>query len=380
MVGRPCHVARLACLAQLALGSALALLGASAKAEPLIERFDPAERGSRFFVADSLELDPQMRFATGLVASYGSRLRTFRQSGGDAEKSTLIRDSLWLHPGASLVLAPGARFAIDVPLALQSGEDVSLDKTLHGAPASPRFGDVKASFDVRLWGRERQGTDGATLAAGVSAYVPTGSADDYASDDFARVAVRIATSVARGPLLGAARLGIMYRKDELDPFAGVHLGTEANGVVAVGYRRGPMVVGPELHGSTTLKAAFERRNTPLEALLGAHVALGDLNLGGAVGTSVVNGLGAPRFRAVLSIEWVPAASLARDRDQDGVSDGDDLCPDVAGLASTQGCPPAPDDSDGDGIIDSEDACPQLPGVRSRDPQAHGCPDADHDGA
>jgi OOP family OmpA-OmpF porin len=373
-------------LGRVALASALVTAGLiafarAAQAQPLIERFDPAERGSRFFVADSLELDGNNRFAAGVVASYGSHLRTFRQTG-DSEQSTLITNSFWLHPGVSFVMAPGARFALDIPIAMQTGNDVSLDKTFYPSPASPAFGDIKASFDLRIAGRERPDIDGASVAIGVSAYVPTGSASDYASDDFARVAVRLATSGQRGPILGAARVGLMYRKDELDSIGGVRLGTEANAVLALGYHTGALVVGPEVHGLTTLKEAFERRSTPTEVLFGVHLGLGGALVGAGIGTLLVSGLGAPKIRGVLSVEWAPGSEPPRDRDHDGVMDADDMCPDVPGASTalgSRGCPPAPTDTDGDGIIDSEDACPQVRGERSRDPMTHGCPDADHDG-
>ncbi len=60
-----------------------------------------------------------------------------------------------------------------------------------------------------------------------------------------------------------------------------------------------------------------------------------------------------------------------DRDHDGVPDKDDRCPDVAGLASLQGCP----DTDGDGIADNVDACPDKAGPA----KFNGCPDTDGDG-
>lgn len=322
----------------------------TAEAQPLVERFDPAERGSRFFAADSLELDGDLRFSTGVVMAYGSRLRTFRQSdapaGGGREDSRLVENSIWLHPGAAVVLAPGARFALDVPIALQTGTGATLDGTFYPAPSSPAFGDVRGSFDLRLFGGDRNGADGPVIAAGVSAYLPTGASSAYASDDFARVAFKLAGAWQAGPLLAAARVGYMYRKDDL-VFAGVRLGGEATGALAVGYHRGALVVGPELHGSTVLKTAFDRRSTPLEVLAGAHVKVGDVQLGAGLGTAVVTGLGAPGFRGVLSFEWVPSGGIvpAHDRDGDGVMDADDTCPDVpgpddAGLGA-RGCPPPP---------------------------------------
>ena len=60
-----------------------------------------------------------------------------------------------------------------------------------------------------------------------------------------------------------------------------------------------------------------------------------------------------------------------DTDGDGIVDGSDACPEVAGLAALNGCP----DADGDGVTDANDACPQVAGLAS----LKGCPDADKDG-
>ena len=326
------------------------LVPARASAQPLVERFDPSERGSHFFAADSLELDGDLHFTTGVVMAYGSRLRTFRQSdpGAGRENSRLIENSFWIHPGAALVLAPGARFGLDIPVALQTGTGATLDGTFYPGPSSPAFGDIRGSFDLRLFGRERADVDGPVVAAGVTAYIPTGASTAYASDDFARFAFRLATAWQAGPLLVAARVGYMYRKDDL-AFAGVRLGGEGNAVVAAGYHRGALVIGPELYGSTILKTAFDRRSTPLEVLAGAHLTFGAVQVGAGLGTAVVTGLGAPGFRGVLSFDWTPASGVIidrdHDRDRDGVPDDDDLCPAVPGpegapLAS-RGCPGPP---------------------------------------
>jgi outer membrane protein OmpA-like peptidoglycan-associated protein len=60
-----------------------------------------------------------------------------------------------------------------------------------------------------------------------------------------------------------------------------------------------------------------------------------------------------------------------DNDSDGVPNKSDNCPDEAGTAKTFGCP----DSDGDNIIDKEDECPQEKGSEL----LKGCPDKDEDG-
>ncbi|WP_089860003.1 vWA domain-containing protein [Chryseobacterium taeanense] len=56
-----------------------------------------------------------------------------------------------------------------------------------------------------------------------------------------------------------------------------------------------------------------------------------------------------------------------DTDGDGVIDKDDACPTVAGPAENNGCPWP--DTDGDGLLDKDDACPTVPGL----PEYNGCP-------
>lgn len=60
-----------------------------------------------------------------------------------------------------------------------------------------------------------------------------------------------------------------------------------------------------------------------------------------------------------------------DRDLDNVTDAEDKCPDVAGLIAMNGCP----DTDGDNITDADDACPTVAGLAA----FRGCPDTDNDG-
>jgi outer membrane protein OmpA-like peptidoglycan-associated protein len=69
----------------------------------------------------------------------------------------------------------------------------------------------------------------------------------------------------------------------------------------------------------------------------------------------------------------PVVEAPKDRDGDGIIDAEDKCPDVAGLASLQGCP----DKDGDGITDADDKCPTVAGLV----KYKGCPvpDTDKDG-
>jgi len=76
-------------------------------------------------------------------------------------------------------------------------------------------------------------------------------------------------------------------------------------------------------------------------------------------------------------------ATARDTDNDGVMDPDDVCVDTPQGdhpdPSRRGCPIA--DTDGDGVYDNEDQCVNEPAGATPDPSRRGCPraDTDHDG-
>jgi outer membrane protein OmpA-like peptidoglycan-associated protein len=83
------------------------------------------------------------------------------------------------------------------------------------------------------------------------------------------------------------------------------------------------------------------------------------------------GVGTKIGREIPKVVPPPPPPPVVDRDNDGVLDVDDKCPDVAGLASLQGCP----DRDGDGIADGDDKCPDVAGTA----KYQGCPIPDTDG-
>jgi OmpA-OmpF porin, OOP family len=342
------------------------LLGPAASAQSAaLSRFDPSERGSRFFVADSLELagfGQKARFAAGLVSAYALRTRIV---GGENQPDNvrLVEHALYLHPGASIAISPGARFGLDVPVAFQGGERANIGGYRYAAPPSPRLGDIRASFDVRLLQHA-----GFAWAGGVVGHLPTGSPEALTTDDYVRVGLRFAATLRQGMFLFATRAGYMYRREGF--VGGASIGSEVNGVIAGGIESGRWFVGPEIWTSTFLQDAFARRTTPVEVLLGGRGTFGDLRVGLAVGSTALRALGAAALRVVLTVEWTKAPAETDDRDRDGVPDAIDPCPDVPG--SPGGCPSVPTDRDHDGVLDHEDACPDEPGVRTSAPRTPGC--------
>jgi outer membrane protein OmpA-like peptidoglycan-associated protein len=347
-----------------------------------IDRFDPSERGSGWFAADSLDFRGDRRPAIGIVASYAYKPLIAYNADG-TERAAIVQDLLVLHPGASVVLWNRLRLAMDIPIALvDDGTSSTAAQTGFTAPDGPSIGDVRVSADVRLFGT----TDGPiTVAAGIPVYLPSGSQDHFTGDGTVRLEPRVMAAGEISSFAYAARFGVLIRPDT-DNFGSTQLGSELTFAAAAGLHRGILRVGPEIYGSTTTANPFDGATTPFEALLGAHVDVArDFRFGAAVGPGITRGLGAPEVRGILSAEWAPAytppTAPLPDSDHDGVWDGEDACPTIAGIKTedpkTNGCPP---DRDSDGIFDGEDACPTVAGVRTNDPKTNGCPpDADHDG-
>ena len=150
-----------------------------------------------------------------------------------------------------------------------------------------------------------------------------------------------------------------------------------------------LLIGPEFSVNTLSSNAFQATTSPSELMLGVHYRFTDWRIIGGMGTAFDPGeaIGSPTLRVLLGVEWQPGIPekvvVVADRDEDGIPDEFDACPDAPGAFSEQakvnGCPPAPPpDRDNDGIIDTEDACPDVPGVKTSDPKTNGCP-ADRDG-
>ncbi|MBI2394531.1 MAG: OmpA family protein [Deltaproteobacteria bacterium] len=406
--------------ASLVLASAVVLTAiaptASAQEGFAMNRFEPSERGSEWFVADTLDLRGKLRPAAGLVMDYGHR--PFVSERADGSTRAIVDHQLFAHVGGSVVFLDRFRAGLTLPLALsQGGDSARIAGRVYSGSDKGGVGDLRLGLDARLLGNWGETL---TVAAGLRLWLPTGNQDRLLSDGTVRIGPHV--SVAGDAVLSyAARVGILYR-GQTDGFGGHPTGSELVFSLAAGKRflDKRLLVGPELVGSTVMKDFFAGDATPLEVLFGGHYTAGDFRFGAGVGPGLTKGgTGSPAFRALLSFEWVPGPApkvvpKPGDKDGDGAPDGDDACPEEVGVhtgeASTNGCPdrdkdgvidrndacpddagphtdepktngcPVPGDKDGDGVTDEKDACPDLAGIKSDDPKLNGCPsDRDKDG-
>lgn len=361
-----------------------------------LNRFDPSERGSEWFVGDTLDLRGHERVALGAVADWAHKPLVVYDANGD-EVSALVRNQAFAHLGLSFVLWERLRLGVNLPVAfVQEGASQAVGTTQLSVRSGAALGDLRLAADVRLLGEYREP---ATLALGVRLFAPTGDRASFASDGTVRVLPQLLFAGEVAAFVYSARAAFQYRPHDA-AFAGVPMGNEVALSAAAGLRLadGRLVIGPELFGTTTVQqadAAFDRKTTPFELILGGHYQAGSgIRLGLGAGPGLTRGLGAPTFRGLASLEWAPeykeaelppTATADRDRDHDGISDADDACVDESGIRTadprTNGCP-EPKDRDHDGVLDDNDACVSEPGVRTEDPKTNGCPppkDRDHDG-
>jgi outer membrane protein OmpA-like peptidoglycan-associated protein len=405
----------------LSCGGALLFATATATAQQAegfaLNRFEPSERGSDWFVLESWDLRGHVRPALGLVIDYGNKpLMLYSPTDGE-EVGSIVEHQLFAHFGGSLILWERVRFGLNLPLAMYQGGDE--DNPTFSSDNATTFGDLRLSADARILGTYGEPF---TLAGGFQFFVPTGSQESFTSDGTVRLNTRVGVAGEIDLFVYSSMLGFGLRANS-DEYAGGARGSELAWSAAAGVKvaEGRLILGPELFTNTVITDSdgfFARQTTPLELLFGGHFsALPSLRVNAGAGSGLTRAFGTPAFRVVGSIEWFEPIEEAPpprpDRDKDGVFDDEDACPDVPGIRTsdpaTNGCPdrdqdrifdfvdacpdvpgvpsddpkkhgcPLPNDTDGDGIIDPEDACPKEPGPRSDDPKKNGCPDRDKDG-
>ena len=350
-------------------------------AEPAfaLDRYNPAERGSEWFVLDSLDLRGALRGAAGATLDYAWRPETYGTTF-DATKIRAVTDQAFVHVGGSLVFLDRFRVGVSLPLDwLNLGNGGYVGRTLFRGPDGGGLGDLRLGTDIRLVGEYG---DPFTLAVGGQLFLPTGKQANYLSDGQVRGMPRLSAAGDIGPFVYAAMLGIQFRPHTGAPYGGAH-GDEFAFAASAGVRAvdGRLVIGPELYGSTALDLV-ESQTTPLELILNAHFKITDqFRIGAGGGPGLNAAFGAPVYRLLASLEWVQSAVAPPppDRDGDAIPDDKDACPDTPGVGSSDpaknGCPEVvpPGDRDHDGVTDDKDACPDTPGVATDDPKTNGCP-------
>lgn len=234
------------------------------------------------------------------------------------------------------------------------------------------------------------------LGVSTTVTVPTSTSGEFAGVSGATAQARGLLAASFGRAKIAANGGFLARGT--GQFGDLEQGNELTYGLAANYRvqRQLWAVG-EIFGAFGLSNAGSTQGvSPLETAVGARYRLTrELGIVGGFGRGILPGIGAPTFRAIVSVAYTPNATeigvlsvggpgpVAEDTgddDVDGIINAKDECPnepeDKDGFQDEDGCPDL--DNDADGLADAADPCPNEAEDKDGFKDEDGCPDLDND--
>ena len=321
----------------------------------------------RVFSVRGAEVAPAWSPYGGLWVHYVDdplRLVWQDDTGAAIAEQRLVRNRTSLVAGVGIGLFDLAELELWLPVVLDANGDES---ALPGVGAAG-VGDIGAQLRFNILSREDFAGFGLTV--GVAATFPSGKQDAAVGDGGAVIMPRIDAAYTAGPVLVALNLETRFGH-ELDYGLGVAW-------LAHEY----VTVGAEIFGSFLPEDAFADEESPMEWAGGVKVhPIPGLTVEAGAGTGIIAGYGAPDWRIFTGVQWAEPTDGPRDRDEDGILDDVDACPDVPEdidqFEDLDGCPDP--DNDQDGILDVDDACPMDPEDFDSFQDTDGCPDPDNDG-
>ncbi|MET0794443.1 MAG: hypothetical protein ABW061_23175 [Polyangiaceae bacterium] len=349
-------------------------------------RFEPAPAGDRFFgVRDGyVPGNTSSRFRAAIMGNVPVAPLLSRTDNRTGKSIDIVSKQFVAHLDVSYIATRWLLLNADLPLVVsQSGDGQT-------SPSGSALGDTRLGLRFGLIGGENKAI---SIGPSLDVWLPTGSTGQLTGDGHLRAQPMFTVSGRADWFVWSAGAGVQLRR-QFDS-GSQEIGTSwvfgaAAGVLLL---EDVLQFGVESYGSTLITplrgTAFDAHNSALEALFGARVHARDFVFGAALGPGLGEAPGsAPRV--LFNVAFAPQLKYERpalivplipdDRDQDGIVDGADGCPDEKGPArddpAQNGCPdvtPLPRDRDDDGISDSDDACPNERGSSSDDKTKNGCP-------
>ena len=328
---------------------------------------------------------------------------TLRRAGTTDVASRPVINLLGADFVANVGLGQRAAFGLSLPTALYQHGTGGLPSTIAttGEVPSSALGDIGLHGKATIISNVRKGlTAGFGLAALGALTLPTGDRASYLTDGSTTASLRLLAEYTLVVASVHASLGYKLRTAHNtwpDPtVGGIAFGDEIPWSIGASLR--PGILSEKIDednrqtwelgahgwlpaGPTAPFASGAAALSPVLLGVSDRIAIGhyrDMYAVVGVEVGLSSAVGVPAFRAVAGFGWAPRA---HDRDDDGIPDDADLCPDDAedldGIDDHDGCPE--DDADQDGILDRQDACPHVAGVWWNDPKRNGCPAPDTDG-
>lgn len=378
------------------LAALVILLPALASAQKrgfAINRYEPTAAGEWSFMVDHPWYSSTRLLAAGLTLNYAHDPLVYglaNPSGSDVDTFRhVIEHQLIVHADVAVSFLDRVTVSASLPAVLMENGD-GADGT--GPLSGAALGDPRLGAMVRLYGHPDR--DAFSLSAGALVWIPLDQGKNV-GDKGLRVMPKLVAAGFKHHIWWSVTGAFQYRPEAVigdsAPYPGNTVGSELQlgGAIYYADLDKRFAVGPEVLAASVLNGGhfFDKRYTSVEALLGGHYNIARLvNVGAAVGAGFAREPGTPDFRALLRLAYAPfpepkKAEPPSDRDQDGIIDASDACPD-----EHKGPRPDPDkvgcperDTDGDGFFDRDDQCVDVPQGQHPHTTKIGCPDTDTDG-
>ncbi len=372
------------------LSALTALVAASDATAGGINHFEAAAGPHNYIVTNHPAVLPHLVPSGWLLVSYANDPLVFRDDNGKQIGDAIIANQVNAEIAAALglfdrfevgVVAPayfmnGAGFDGDGLTAFGTGDLRVLGKAL----LTPWNDGVVASF--------RLSSDLIPIAQLVSSNAKAGP---LAGDVLPNVTPAFSVGFNSQYFRAGADLGVLLRVPReiagKDLVAGSQITYGVGLEVAIVPKQ--LFVTADVNGRAAPRIfGSDRDRFPLEGDLALKYFVGPVLLMGGGGTGLIPDYGAPDFRVFAAIGYfdrpVPEEEKPPeigDRDQDGLLDNVDECPDDPedkdGFEDDDGCPEP--DNDKDGIADVNDKCPMEPEDKDGWQDDDGCPEDDNDG-
>jgi outer membrane protein OmpA-like peptidoglycan-associated protein len=367
---------------------ALLLLGASrdAAAQAQIstqysaERFELTGHRDGILGVEWADVRGHLAFDAGLWVGYANDpITVYEMQSGD-RVGALVHNRFGGDLVVALRLKDRLELGVAAALIFGQSEDGAAGM-LVGDTYGNGIGDLRITPKVTLL---RRGSTAVALLASLS--LPTSTVDDFGGDRSATFSPAVAVSHVLGRVRLAGNIG--YRTRPETETLNLSVNDEIYLRAGVGYRFPSSL---ELDGTFDIATgaddffgAFNRNFSEVRGGASYDLTRG-VRVFGALGAGLAEGYGTPDWRALVGFRLGPSgerpAEPKRDRDNDGILDVADRCPDQAetrnSFEDADGCPDDPD-PDKDNVIGAADQCPTEPEDADGFEDGNGCPDPDND--
>lgn len=349
-----------------------------------IRQFTPAPGPESVFSVESSKTLDHLGYDIKLVTDYANTPLKFSYYDADARLDHLVSMNL----SASMGILDFLEVGIVLPFVAYEGYNDVYEQVMYlGVPQAKTgvFGDMQLRVKGTILKRENY--NGFGLGAGVILSMPTGKQEALIGAPSVTGRPYVVLDYEIGPVEMMLNAGFTFRKkSEFLDYTKTHTFDYGFGVV---YHAVPdwLDVKGEIFGATPLSSvATDDYQNSAEWLLGARVMTPvDFHITAGVGTGIGAGVGNPKVRVLLGLEYSPRFS---DADEDGIDDRKDYCPTLPGTLEFDGCPNPDADVDNwcDPWIETDvdaahfacqlvDTCPD----RTGEDAFNGCPNPDGDG-